>query len=314
MPTAYGEKIVLRLLNPTQQLDRLTDIGLSDGDLATLRRLIDPEGMLLVTGPTGSGKTTTLYAAIQEIVSPELNIVTIENPIEYELAGVSQVPVNEKQGLTFAAVLRSVLRQDPDVIFVGEIRDRETAEIAFQAAQTGHLVLSTVHTNDTAATVTRLLELGVEPHVMGPSLLGIVAQRLVRRICQACAEPVAVPEALCDSLGLARDVRARAGRGCPKCRNSGYAGRIGCYEVLEVTSAIERLIAERAPESTIRSKAEEEGMTSLMEDAQRKIAAGITTPSEVARVVEVDTKRRLTCPPNRTTARERAGAAGFTFS
>jgi type II secretory ATPase GspE/PulE/Tfp pilus assembly ATPase PilB-like protein/CheY-like chemotaxis protein len=297
MPTAYGEKLVLRLLDPSQGLRRLADIGLVEHDLATLKRLIDrPEGMVLVTGPTGSGKTTTLYAAIQEIASSEINIVTIENPIEYELGGVSQIPINEKQGLTFAAVLRSVLRQDPDVIFVGEIRDRETAEIAFQAAQTGHLVLSTVHTNDTAATVTRLLELGVEPHVVGPSLLGIVAQRLVRKVCAQCSEPGPVSDEIRDRLGLPEGQPLRRGRGCAACRNTGFSGRTGCYEVLEVTKAIEQLIGERAPESTIRAMAEEHGMTSILEDARRKILDGITTPSEVLRVVELDTKRRLACP------------------
>ncbi len=305
MPTAYGEKLVLRLLDPSQGLRRLTDIGLTSRDLETLKRLIDrPEGMILVTGPTGSGKTTTLYAAIQEIVSPEINIMTIENPIEYELPGVSQVPINEKQGLTFGAVLRSVLRQDPDVIFVGEIRDRETAEISFQAAQTGHLVLSTVHTNDTAATVTRLLELGVEPHVLGPSLLGIVAQRLVRKVCPECAESAPVSEEIRSRLGLPPDATTRRGRGCPTCRNTGFAGRTGCYEVLECTKAIEQLIGDRAPEATIRAIAEEQGMTSVLEDARRKILEGVTTPEEVLRVVELDTKRRLSCPSCRNTIEE----------
>jgi type II secretory ATPase GspE/PulE/Tfp pilus assembly ATPase PilB-like protein len=297
MPTAYGEKLVLRLLDPSQGLRRLIDIGLAARDLETVVRLIDrPEGMILVTGPTGSGKTTTLYAVIQEIVSPEINIMTIENPIEYELPGVSQVPINEKQGLTFATVLRSVLRQDPDVIFVGEIRDRETAEIAFQAAQTGHLVLSTVHTNDTAATVTRLLELGVEPHVLGPSLLAIVAQRLVRKVCSECAEPAPASDEIRDRLGLPAEPPPRRGRGCPACRNTGFVGRTGVYEVLECTKAIEELIGERAPEATIRAVAEDQGMTSILEDSRRKILDGVTTPEEVLRVVELDTKRRLSCP------------------
>ncbi|MBI2964033.1 MAG: Flp pilus assembly complex ATPase component TadA [Deltaproteobacteria bacterium] len=297
MPTAYGETIVLRLLDPSRGLRRLADIGLAPRDLATLARVIQrPEGMILVTGPTGSGKTTTLYAVIQEIVSPEINIVTIENPIEYELKGVSQIPINEKQGLTFAHVLRSVLRQDPDVILVGEIRDRETAEIAFQAAQTGHLVLSTVHTNDTAATVTRLLELGIEPHAMGPSLLAIVAQRLVRKVCTACAEPFVPSEEVRADLGLPADRKLAHGRGCPRCRNTGFSGRTGCYEVLEVTTGIEQLIADKAPETAIRVLAEEQGMTSILEDARHKILDGTTTPSEVLRVVELDTKRRLSCP------------------
>jgi type II secretory ATPase GspE/PulE/Tfp pilus assembly ATPase PilB-like protein/ActR/RegA family two-component response regulator len=306
MPTVYGEKIVLRLLDPSRGMRRLTDIGMAPRDLATLRRWIDrPEGMILVTGPTGSGKTTTLYAVIQEIVSPQLNITTIENPVEYELAGVSQIPINEKQGLTFSTVLRSVLRQDPDVIFVGEIRDRETAEIAFQAAQTGHLVLSTLHTNDTVATVTRLLELGVEPHVIGPSLLGVIAQRLVRKICTACAEPVPTSDESRDQLGLPSDQVLRRGRGCRICRNTGFSGRTGVYEVLEVTKGIEQLIGERAPETAMRLLAEEQGMTSVLDDARQKILDGVTTPSEVLRVVELDTKRRLSCPACHNTIEEK---------
>jgi type II secretory ATPase GspE/PulE/Tfp pilus assembly ATPase PilB-like protein/ActR/RegA family two-component response regulator len=306
MPTVYGEKIVLRLLDPSRGMRRLADIGMVPRDLATLKRWIDrPEGMILVTGPTGSGKTTTLYAAIQEIVSPQLNITTIENPVEYELAGVSQIAINEKQGLTFSTVLRSVLRQDPDVIFVGEIRDRETAEIAFQAAQTGHLVLSTLHTNDTAATMTRLLELGIEPHVIGPSLLGVVAQRLVRKICTACAESVPPSDESRDQLGLPSDRVLRRGRGCRICRNTGFSGRTGCYEVLEVTKGLEQLIGERAPETTLRVLAEEQGMTSILDDARQKILDGVTTPSEVLRVVELDSKRRLSCPVCHNTIEEK---------
>jgi type II secretory ATPase GspE/PulE/Tfp pilus assembly ATPase PilB-like protein len=297
MPTMYGEKLVLRLLDPSRGVRRLADVGLSPRDLVTLRRLIErPEGMILVTGPTGSGKTTTLYAIIQEIVSIEINVVTIENPIEYELKGVTQIPINEKQGLTFAETLRSVLRQDPDVIFVGEIRDHETALIAFQAAQTGHLVLSTVHTNDTAATITRLLELGIDPHTIGPSLLAIVAQRLVRRVCASCAEPASPAEDVRQHLGLPAGQPLRRGRGCPVCRNSGFSGRTGCYEVLEVTKGIEQLIEQKAPESAIRMLAEEQGMTSVLEDARAKVLGGVTTPAEVLRVVDLDSARRLECP------------------
>jgi type II secretory ATPase GspE/PulE/Tfp pilus assembly ATPase PilB-like protein len=297
MPTMYGEKLVLRLLDPSRGARRLADIGLSQGNLAALRRMIErPEGMILVTGPTGSGKTTTLYAIIQEIVSPEINIVTIENPIEYELKGVTQIPINEKQGLTFAETLRSVLRQDPDVIFVGEIRDHETALIAFQAAQTGHLVLSTVHTNDTASTITRLLELGIDPHTIGPSLLAVVAQRLVRKVCKSCTESVSPPENIRQLLGLPEGHPLQRGRGCAVCRNTGFSGRTGCYEVLEVTKGIERLIEQKAPESAIRTLAEEQGMTSVLEDARSKVLDGITTPTEVLRVVDLDSGRRLLCP------------------
>ncbi|HSD10377.1 MAG TPA: ATPase, T2SS/T4P/T4SS family [Candidatus Binatia bacterium] len=297
MPTMYGEKLVLRLLDPSRGVRRLADIGLSPRDLATLRRMIErPEGMILVTGPTGSGKTTTLYAIIQEIVSPEINIVTIENPIEYELKGVTQIPINEKQGLTFAETLRSVLRQDPDVIFVGEIRDHETALIAFQAAQTGHLVLSTVHTNDTAATVTRLLELGIDPHTIGPSLLAVVAQRLVRKVCTSCAEPASPAEDVRQLLALPDGHPLRSGRGCALCRNTGFSGRTGCYEVLEVTKGVEKLIEQKAPESAIRTLAEEQGMTSVLDDARTKVLGAITTPAEVLRVIDLDSGRRLVCP------------------
>jgi type IV pilus assembly protein PilB len=251
--------------------------------------------MILVTGPTGSGKTTSLYAIIQEVMSPELNVVTIEDPVEYELKGVAQVPVNDKQGLTFAEVLRSVLRQDPDVILVGEIRDRETAEIAFQAAQTGHLVLSTVHTNDSTATIVRLLELGVEPQVMGASLLAVVAQRLVRKVCPACVEPLEPSEEDRRALVLPPGKPISQGRGCAKCRDSGYKGRTGVYEVLRVSKAIAQLIEQKAAESALRAMAEDQGMTSLVDDARQKVLDGVTTPSEVLRVVEVE-NRGPSCP------------------
>jgi type IV pilus assembly protein PilB len=296
MPTTFGEKIVLRLLDPSSGPRGLSQIGLSATDLSMLKGVIErPEGMVLVTGPTGSGKTTTLYAMIQELQSPTLNIVTIENPVEYEMKGVTQISINEKQGLGFATVLRSVLRQDPDVILVGEIRDRETAEIAFQAAQTGHLVLSTVHTNDAVATVTRLFELGVEPQVMAPSLLAVVAQRLVRKVCLSCGESVAVDEEAQRTLRLAADKPLRAGRGCTECRNTGFSGRTGCYEVLRLTKPLQQLIEQKAPETAIRTLAEDEGMTMLFEDARAKVVSGITTPSEVLRVVEV-VSRGPSCP------------------
>jgi type IV pilus assembly protein PilB len=289
MPTTYGEKIVLRLLDPASGPRRLADVGLSDTDLATLRAMIQrPEGMILVTGPTGSGKTTTLYAMIQELLSSTINIVTIENPVEYELPGVTQISVNEKQGLTFATVLRSVLRQDPDVILVGEIRDRETAEVAFQAAQTGHLVLSTLHTNDSVATVTRLFELGIDPQVMGPSLLAVVAQRLVRKVCPSCGASAAPDAETRRQLRLPADAALREGRGCAACRKTGFSGRTGCYEVLRVTNVIEQAIEEKAAESALRALAEEQGTKKLVDEARAKVLAGVTTPAEVLRVVEVE--------------------------
>jgi type II secretory ATPase GspE/PulE/Tfp pilus assembly ATPase PilB-like protein len=262
LPTTFGEKIVMRVLDPTMGPRRLSEIGLAPRDLEIVRRMIQrPEGMILVTGPTGSGKTTTLYAILQEILSKELNIVTIENPVEYQVKGVSQVEINEKQGLGFADVLRSVLRQDPDVIMVGEIRDKETAQVAFQAAQTGHLVLSTVHTNDTVATITRILDLGVEPYIVAPSLLGVIAQRLFRTVCPSCGASATTDEATAKALGLRSRDGLRRGKGCAECRKTGFGGRTGCYEVLAVSRHLQQLIEQHAPESALRVAAVQEGMT-----------------------------------------------------
>ncbi|HSD11181.1 MAG TPA: ATPase, T2SS/T4P/T4SS family, partial [Candidatus Binatia bacterium] len=248
-----------------------------------------PTGIILVTGPTGSGKTTTLYSVIQELLSPEINVVTIEHPIEYQIKGISQVDVNEKQGLTFASALRSILRQDPDVILIGEIRDHETAEIAFQAAQTGHLVLSTLHTNDTVATITRLLELGVEHHVLASSLVAVVAQRLVRTVCPHCRERNAASKSLeLQKLGL-RD------KACPACRGTGFAGRTGVFEVLIMTPPLQKLLEAKASESTIRAVAQQEGMILLRQDALARIESGYTTAEEVARVVQLE-GQELHCP------------------
>ncbi|MGH7822902.1 MAG: ATPase, T2SS/T4P/T4SS family, partial [Candidatus Binatia bacterium] len=296
LPTNYGEKMVMRVLDPGVSLRRLEDIGLSPRDAKILRSAIaKPEGMILVTGPTGSGKTTTLYGVIQEIRSPDVNIVTIENPIEYELKGVSQVQVNEKQGLTFAGALRSILRQDPDVILLGEVRDRETAEVAFQAAQTGHLVLSTLHTNDTASTIVRLIDLGIEPYLAASSILAIVAQRLVRTVCARCAEPFEVDEATLKALGLRSHGEFRRGKGCPTCRNSGFDSRTGLYEILEVTDKVAAVIESKTSEANLRQAARKDGMTTLSEDAAAKIEGGRTTPEEVLRVIQVE-RQGPACP------------------
>ena len=296
LPTTYGEKIVMRVLDPSIGPRRIDELGLGPEALETIRRVIQrPEGMILVTGPTGSGKTTTLYAILQEILSASLNIVTIENPVEYQVKGVSQVEVNEKQGFTFAGALRSVLRQDPDVILVGEIRDKETAEIAFQAAQTGHLVLSTLHTNDTAATITRLLDLGIEPFVVAPSLLAVVAQRLVRTVCPACAAPASTDDDTAAALGLRDRTGLRRGRGCSACRKTGFNGRTGCYEILPVSRRVQQMIEQRAAESALRVAAEQAGMKSLREEARAKVESGVTTPEEVVRVVQFES-RGPSCP------------------
>jgi type IV pilus assembly protein PilB len=290
LPTTDGEKFVLRLLDPDGAARRLDQLGASFADLEKIRMLLrKPEGMILVTGPTGSGKSSTLYAMIQEIYSPRRNIVTIENPVEYNVKGVSQVDINEKQGLTFATVLRSVLRQDPDVIMVGEIRDRETAEIAFRAAQTGHLVLSTLHTNDTPSAITRLLDIGIEPYLIAPSLIAVIAQRLVRKVCERCAEPAAPA----GSSPAARELRQ--GKGCAACHGLGFAGRSAVFEILEVSEAIQQAIEAKAPESQIRALAEEEGMISLRENATAKVESGVTTLEEVKRVIQLDT-RAPKCP------------------
>jgi type IV pilus assembly protein PilB len=290
LPTQYGEKVTLRQLDAGGGARSLEDLGFSPHDLGRLRLAARrPEGMILVTGPTGSGKTTTLYALLRELHSVARNIVTLENPIEYRLKGINQVEVNEKQGLTFAGVLRSVLRQDPDVILVGEIRDAETARIAFQAAQTGHLVLSTLHTNDSAATLTRLIDLGVEPYVVASSLHLVLAQRLVRRVCEKCAVPEPPDEALLTQFPALRDAASstRRGRGCVSCRQTGFDGRIGVYETLALSPAIAKIIESGGGESTIRQRARQEGMRLLLEDAEGKLRDGLTLLEEVARVVQV---------------------------
>jgi len=289
LPMHNGEKITLRILDATRAVRALDQLGFSAPDLARIRDAAGrPQGMILVTGPTGSGKTTTLYGLIRDIYSPTTNIVTIENPVEYQLKGINQVDINERQGLTFAGVLRSVLRQDPDVILVGEIRDDETARIAFQAAQTGHLVLSTLHTNDAAATITRLLDLGIEPYVIGSTLNLVMAQRLARRVCPSCSAPTVPSEEAVRLLGIDPGLSGyRQGTGCPACHQTGYTGRLGLYEVVPLVSSIARLIEAREPESTIRRQARAEGFTTLLGDALSKMMAGSTSPDELLRVVQV---------------------------
>jgi type II secretory ATPase GspE/PulE/Tfp pilus assembly ATPase PilB-like protein/FixJ family two-component response regulator len=290
LPTHLGEKITLRILDGAKALRPLEELGLTASDLDRLTDAAKrPEGMILVTGPTGSGKTTTLYALLRRLQSIAQNIVTIENPVEYRLSGINQVDVNEKQGLTFPSVLRSVLRRDPDVILVGEIRDAETAQIAFQAAQTGHLVLSTLHTNDSAATVTRLIDLGCEPYVISSSLNLIVAQRLVRKVCNECGEPDAPPEESLRKLSLEDEMKPllRRGGGCPHCRGTGYSGRVGLYEMLPISTSIARLIEANAGESMLREQARRESCRLLLDDAEAKLRDGETTVDEVLRVVQV---------------------------
>ena len=292
LPTSFGERVVIRLLDKSRGLLTLEQLGMPPDRQATLRALIEREhGIVLVTGPTGSGKTTTLYAALAEADRTERNVLTIEDPIEYQLDGVSQTQVNVKKGMTFAGGLRSILRQDPDVIMVGEIRDRETAEIAIQAALTGHLVLSTLHTNDAPSAVTRLVDLGVEPYLVASSVTGVAAQRLLRRNCKHCAAPADVDDAeraRLRSIGVdpaATDLSGlRRGTGCEHCRGTGYLGRTAIQEFLPVTGAVIRQIQERADANAIKREAVKQGMKTLHDDALRLLLNGQTTVSELVRV------------------------------
>jgi general secretion pathway protein E len=293
VPTAYGERIVLRLLDKTSVLLGLEEIGMAQEAYGKYSRLIKrSNGIILVTGPTGSGKTTTLYATLNKINAPALNIITIEDPIEYQLGGIGQIQVNPRIDLTFANGLRSILRQDPDIIMVGEIRDRETAEIAIQASLTGHLVFSTLHTNDAAGAMTRLLDMGVEAFLVASSVIAIIAQRLVRVICRQCREPYRPDLALVKEIGLDRsgetsfDGSLYRGNGCAACLQTGYRGRSGIYELLVIDDNIRGLIMSGADSSVIRRKAIEQGMSTLMRDGVHKIVNGVTTVDEVLRVTQ----------------------------
>jgi type IV pilus assembly protein PilB len=288
VPAQFGEKVVMRLLDKTKlQLD-MTQLGFEAEPLRRFKDAIDrPYGIVLVTGPTGSGKTNTLYSAIAQLNDPTVNILTAEDPIEYNLAGINQVQMKEQIGLTFASALRSFLRQDPDIILVGEIRDFETAEIAVKAALTGHLVLSTIHTNDATSTVSRLMNMGIEPFLVATSINAICSQRLVRRICQVCTEEVETPPQMLIQIGFAPDevksLKIKRGRGCERCGNSGYKGRIGLYEVLAFSDEIREMILTGATTIELRRKAIEEGMVSLRNSGLQKIRGGVTTLEEVLR-------------------------------
>ncbi|MBI5609600.1 MAG: type II/IV secretion system protein [Deltaproteobacteria bacterium] len=288
MPTAFGEKIVLRIFDPEVLLQDLPGLGLFPRDLEHVQKMIHrPHGLVLVCGPTGSGKTTTLYSCLRAIASPQLNIATIEDPIEMVIEAYNQTALQPKVGLTFAGALRTLLRQDPDVIMVGEIRDAETAHNAIQAAMTGHLVLSTVHTNDAPSTVARLVDLGVQPYLLSASLLGVVAQRLVRTVCLQCREETVLSSEQALALGLELSGEQFAvwqGRGCAVCRDTGLKGRTGVYEVMPMSEKLRRMIAESADAGRITRQAVEEGMVTLREAALKKMALGLTTFDEVLRV------------------------------
>ena len=306
VPTSFGERVVMRLLNKSGNLLTLHQSGISLADLETFNRLITlNNGIVLVTGPTGSGKTTTLYAALSSINSPDKNIITIEDPVEYNLQGIGQIQVNRKIGMTFAKGLRSIVRQDPDVILVGEIRDLETAEIAIQSALTGHLVFSTLHTNDSAGAVTRLVDLGVEPYLITSSVKAVAAQRLVRVLCPHCKEAYTPDVGEMNALGIEKEISMAAAmdgeidtealhgkplifrpKGCPQCFDTGYAGRQAIFEIMEIDEALKSMILATSDANQIRQEALRHGMTTLRQDGLSKVLDGITSMEEVMRVTQ----------------------------
>ncbi len=292
LPTVYGEKIVMRLLDKSNVMLDLEDLGFSEKALKRFHKsFTKPYGAILVTGPTGSGKSTTLYAALNILNSPEKNVITVEDPVEYRLTGINQVQVNVRAGMTFAAALRSILRCDPDIVMVGEIRDRETAQIAVESALTGHLVLSTLHTNDAPGALSRLTEMGIEPFLTSSAVDCVLAQRLARRLCTQCREPYTAtkemlrkndfPPEVCDR----DDVVLYRAKGCSRCNTTGYKGRLGLYEVMIVSEAIRRLTVERKSADEISRVAAAEGMKSLREDGIDKVLLGMTSVEEIARVI-----------------------------
>ncbi|MFC5381797.1 GspE/PulE family protein [Aquipuribacter nitratireducens] len=291
LPTVWGEKVVMRILDNSNTRMALTDLGFSDSNAERFRTsYVKPYGMILVTGPTGSGKSTTLYATLNVVSKPEINVITVEDPVEYRLPGINQVQVNPKAGLTFAAALRSILRSDPDVVLLGEIRDHETAQISIEAALTGHLVLSTLHTNDAPSAVTRLTEMDVEPFLVGSALDAVLAQRLARRLCGKCAEEYVPERADLEAVRFGLDPdeptpTLRRPVGCPACAKTGYKGRLALHEVMLVSEEIERLTVARASATDIGAVAREQGMRTLREDGMAKVRAGVTTIDEILRVV-----------------------------
>lgn len=293
LPTAFGESIVMRILDKEGLRLGLPELGFFSDDQATFEKIIAlPDGVFLVTGPTGSGKSTTLYSALHYINHPDRKIITVEDPVEYELSGVNQVQVRRDVGMTFAAALRSMLRQAPNIIMVGEIRDKETAEIAINASLTGHMVFSTLHTNDAPSAISRLIDIGVKPFLVAAAVRAVLAQRLVRRNCQACRKPTEPDEKLLNSLGIRPDQTADAtflkGEGCPKCNGTGFRGRVGIFEMFNVNEELQQMIYEEASLVALRAKAREMGMRNMREDGVRKVIAGVTTPDEVLHATVAD--------------------------
>jgi type IV pilus assembly protein PilB len=293
LPTVYGEKIVIRLLDRSNVMMLLEDLGFSDFALARYRRSFSkPYGAVLVTGPTGSGKSTTLYGTLNILNTSDKNIITVEDPVEYRLVGINQVQVNNKAGLTFSAGLRSILRCDPDIIMIGEIRDKETAQIAVESALTGHLVLSTLHTNNAPGALSRLTEMGVEPFLTASAVDCVIAQRLVRRLCSSCKEPYAATREMLERLDFPAKIVEQwketvlyRSVGCSHCSNTGYKGRVGIYEIMPVSEAIERLIVERKSADEILRVAGAEGMVTLRQDGLERVAQGHTSIEEISRVI-----------------------------
>jgi general secretion pathway protein E len=293
LPVAFGERVVMRLLDKSRTFTGLQDIGFSERDLKVLEANISrPNGIIYITGPTGSGKTSTLYSILTKLNTPDVNIVTVEDPIEYQMAGVGQVGVREKVGLTFAAALRSILRQDPDIIMIGETRDQETAQIAVQAALTGHLVLSTLHTNSAPASITRLIDMGVEPFLIASSVVMVVAQRLVRKLCPKCKKAYHPNIELLERVGLsakeAKEIKFYEPVGCDECNQTGFRGRVAIFEMMEMTQAIAKLTMERAETGLIREQALKDGMIPLIKDGLRRIKDGLTTIEEVLAVATAE--------------------------
>ncbi len=287
LPTVRGEKVVMRILDMSGSMNKIHSIGLSQSEERMLRQMIkQPNGIILVSGPTGSGKTTTLYACLNELNLPNVNIVTVEDPVEIKMAGVNQVQVHPEVDLTFASALRSILRQDPNIVMIGEIRDVETAEISIRASLTGHLVLSTIHTNSAIKTITRLLDMEIEPFLIASSLSGIVSQRLVRRLCPECAvleDPSPSEKALFQKEGVTIP-KVKHPKGCPSCNFKGYAGRVGIFEVLPISKGMQKLIAENAPLDQLEQQAKSEGLITILDSGLDKVRQGITTVDEVLKV------------------------------
>mgnify|MGYP000055682997 FL=1 len=285
LPTVYGEKTVIRILQRDSTMLTRKQLGFTQHNMKKLDDIIkSPNGIILVTGPTGSGKSTTLYALLRELNTPNKNLITVEDPVEYRIEGINQVPVNNKAGMTFASALRSILRQDPDIIMIGEIRDTETAEIAVRASITGHLVLSTMHTNDTASTVSRLIDMGIEPYLVSSSVVGIIAQRLVKRICEGCKTDYKPTPEEKEMLGLDKDITLHKGAGCSACGGTGYKGRIAVHEIMTITKELRALINKGASVDEIREAAEKQGMLTLQENCRQLIVDGISTIEEMLRV------------------------------